>query len=105
MVRMVMRVQLQYKTSNALLILWFNTRPRTQLKWNRPAKDTKPTIRKICMISAAFSSAFPVFCELTLESVLATRTAPFAVMLSITTPRAMKVVKTRPGWMGEWYGM
>lgn len=57
------------------------------------------------MISAAFSSALPMFCELTLEFALATRAAPFAVMLSMATPRAMKVVNTRPGWIGEWYGM
>lgn len=98
-----MKVQLQYSTSRAFLILRFNTPPREQLKWNRPAKVTKPIMRAICMISAAFSIALPVFCELPL--VFAIRAAPLAVMISMARPKATKVVATRPGWMGEWYGM
>lgn len=105
MVRIVISVQLQYNTYSARLILEFNTPPREQLKWNRPARVTNPTIKAICMINAALSRDFPMFCDATVESEAATRTAPFAVILSITIPRATNVVNTRPGWIGEWYGM
>lgn len=63
------------------------------------------TIKAICRIRAALSNALPVLTEEGVESPPATRTAPFAVMASMATPTATKVVNTRPGWMGEWYGI
>ena len=35
----------------------------------------------------------------------ATRHAPLALRASTTAESAANVVRTRPGWMGEWYGM
>ena len=54
-----------------------------------------------CMIKAALMRSRPMFLLLSERVALELYEAPLPVRASTTAERAPKVVKTRPGWMGE----
>jgi len=71
-------------------------------RWKLAASRTKQPSTPSWRHKADFRSALPVSCWDLGSVLLATYAAPLPFSASIIVERKPKVVRTRPGWMGEW---
>lgn len=71
------------------------------LRWKVAARRTKRLRTTSWRTSAALISALPVLCCDCERLLFATYDAPLALSVSTTVEMAAKVVRTRPGWIGE----
>ena len=97
-----MRAEEQYSVISAAPRFFGRMPAFLHFRWKYAARVTKEVKIASCKMRADFRRARPMFCLFWERLELAVYAAPLPFSASTTEEMAPKVVRTRPGCMGEW---